>query len=102
VLQVAARHFHQVGNQVVAALELHVDLAKGIGNAVAQFHQPVVGGDGPQHHNDHQTPARSMQLTDMLHLPFDFLEPILRTCLATGQKPTVFLGSTAPYHQAHE
>ena len=36
----------EVGNEVVPALELHVDLPGGIGNAVAALHEPV---EGPHH-----------------------------------------------------
>ncbi|MNF06694.1 hypothetical protein D3C80_2066990 [compost metagenome] len=46
---VAARHFDQIGHQIVAALELHVDLPERIGDAVARHHQTVVGHDGPSH-----------------------------------------------------
>ncbi|MNV58615.1 hypothetical protein D3C71_1510010 [compost metagenome] len=55
VLQIAARHLHQIGNQIVSALELHVDLAKGVGDAVAQLHQPVVDRDGPYQQSDHHS-----------------------------------------------
>jgi len=43
--QVALGRFHQVGDQVVAALELHVDLGEGVLEPVAQGHQTVVDGD---------------------------------------------------------
>jgi hypothetical protein len=48
MLQVFFGGLHQVGDQVVAALELHVDLAEGVGNDVFQPDQPVVGADGPE------------------------------------------------------
>jgi hypothetical protein len=54
VRQVFARHLDQVGNQVVAALELHVDLPEGVGNRVLQPRQAVEGANGPeQHHQGH-------------------------------------------------
>ena len=52
VREIAARHLHQIGNQVIPALELHIDLAKRVGNAVAQLHQPVVDRHSPQPHRD--------------------------------------------------
>src|SRR5262249_53196519 len=42
----------QVRNQVVAALELHVDLREGVLEAVAQRHQAVVDGDRPDREGD--------------------------------------------------
>ena len=43
MLHVLARHVDEVGDQVVAALELHVDLREGVGDLVAAAHQAVVG-----------------------------------------------------------
>ena len=49
VLQVAlARRLDEVGDQVVAALELHVDLREGVGDLVAPAHEAVVGDDRPR------------------------------------------------------
>ena len=45
VLHVALGHLDQVGNQVVAAFELHVDLREGVLVAVPQGHQLVVHPD---------------------------------------------------------
>ena len=42
--------FHQVGNQIVATLQLHIDLCEGVFVAVAEFHQAVVEAD----HEDHR------------------------------------------------
>src|SRR6185295_11514081 len=52
VLQVALRRLHQVGDQVVAALELHVDLRERVLVPVAQRDQPVVDADRPDCESD--------------------------------------------------
>jgi hypothetical protein len=53
VLDVALGGLDQVGNQVVAALQLHVDLREGVLEAIAHRHQAVVDRDRPEHdHND--------------------------------------------------
>jgi hypothetical protein len=56
VLQVALGRLDQVGDQVVAALELHVDLRERVLEAVAQRYQPVVDPDHPgdERHDDRQ------------------------------------------------
>jgi len=46
--EVLARHLHQVGDQVVAPLELHVDLTERVSDGVLQAHQAVVGTHGPE------------------------------------------------------
>ena len=45
MLYIAFRDLHQIGDQVIAASELHVDLGEGVLERVARRHQPVVGGD---------------------------------------------------------
>jgi hypothetical protein len=52
VLHVALRGLDQVGNQVVAACELHVDLGERVLVAVARADQPVVEGDDEPDHED--------------------------------------------------
>lgn len=47
VREIATCHLHQIGNQVIPALELHINLAQRVGNAVSQLHQPVVNSDSP-------------------------------------------------------
>ena len=42
---------HQIGNQVVAALELHINLRKSILKLVAQRHQLVVSHQTPAEHS---------------------------------------------------
>ena len=49
VLQVALGGLDKVGDQVVAALELDVDLREGVHEAVAQLHETVVGTDDVEH-----------------------------------------------------
>ena len=46
--------FHQVGDQFVAALELHVNLRKRVLKAIAQCHQLVVSQDGPDQDTTYQ------------------------------------------------
>ena len=52
VLDVALHRLDQVRNQVVAALELHVDLRERVLEAVAQRDQPVVDRDRPDDERD--------------------------------------------------
>src|ERR1043165_3491691 len=52
VLNVALRRLDQVRNQVVAALELHVDLREGVLEAVPERDQPVVDRDRPYGERD--------------------------------------------------
>jgi hypothetical protein len=47
VLHVPLHRLHQVRNQVVPPLQLHVYLAPGIANLLAQHDEPVVNGDPP-------------------------------------------------------
>ena len=57
VLDVALGHLDQVRDQVVAPLQLHVDLREGVLVAVPQGDQPVVHADDDdrqQEHNHHQ------------------------------------------------
>jgi hypothetical protein len=42
VRQVTFGDLHQIGDQVMATLELHLDLGKGVTKAIAQRHKPVV------------------------------------------------------------
>src|SRR5438128_4564595 len=49
--RVAFDCLHQVGNEVVAALELHVNLRPGILGLYPLAHQAVVNADQPQHNN---------------------------------------------------
>ena len=52
---------HQVGNQIVAPLELHVDLLPGVGHLVLERDEAVVGADDPQDddHKDDQQDDRA-------------------------------------------
>src|SRR5712664_2624688 len=68
VLQIALRGLDQVRDQVVPALELHVDLRERVLVPVAQVDQTVVGGHGEQDHqhggreddpSDHTFPLRT-------------------------------------------
>ena len=52
---VALDGFDEVGNQVVAALELHVDLRPGVVDEVAQVDETVVDGDEPEDEGDENT-----------------------------------------------
>jgi hypothetical protein len=45
--------FHQIGNEVMASLELHVDLGKGIPVTIAQLDQSVVAPDQPKDDQEH-------------------------------------------------
>ena len=45
-------HLHEIGNEIVAALQLHVDLAPGRLPLVAAADQAVVGGHQPQPDSD--------------------------------------------------
>ena len=58
MLDVAFRRFDQVRNQVVAALELHVDLCEGIFKAVPQGHEPVVLTDGKERRDNNKCDNR--------------------------------------------
>ena len=46
---VAFDGFDEVGDEIVAALELHVDLRPGVVDDVAQAHEAVVDRDEPEH-----------------------------------------------------
>ena len=48
MLEVALGGFDEIGDKIVAALELDVDLGEGVFEAVAQGDEAVVNGDGPQ------------------------------------------------------
>jgi hypothetical protein len=52
VLDVALGRLNEIGDQVVAALELHVDLGKGILELVAPAYQAVVYADRPDDDDD--------------------------------------------------
>src|SRR5581483_8340395 len=50
---IALDGFHEIGNQVVTALELHVNIGPGGVGAHPQLHQTVVEADQqPDHYND--------------------------------------------------
>ena len=49
---VALHRLDQVRNQVVALLELHVDVGKGLADALAERDQPVVGRKCEKHEDD--------------------------------------------------
>ena len=44
---------HQLGHQVIALLELHIDIGKGVFAVVAEFHQAIVHGDESNNKNNH-------------------------------------------------
>ena len=48
MLQVFSGDIHQIGNQVIAAFELHVNLPKGIGDGVFKPDQTVVRTHSPE------------------------------------------------------
>jgi hypothetical protein len=50
MLHVALDGFDEIGDQVVAARQLNVDLREGIPDAVALVDQPVVNTDRPEHY----------------------------------------------------
>ena len=52
VLQIAPGHFHQIGHQVVAAFELHINLRKSVVHPVAQLAQAVMHGRSPKNHDN--------------------------------------------------
>jgi len=64
VLHVALDGAHQVGDQVVAPLELHVDLRPRVPDLVPQPHQAVVepGGDRDNRDHDDQPDAHALPL----------------------------------------
>ena len=49
---VALHGLDQVRDQIVALLELHVDVGKGLADALAERDQAVIGAEGEQHEND--------------------------------------------------
>jgi hypothetical protein len=46
--RIALHGLDQIGDQVVALLELHVDVGEGLAATLPQRHQAVVGHDQPQ------------------------------------------------------
>jgi hypothetical protein len=61
---IASGDLDQVGNQVVAALQLHVDLREGVLERVARGHQAVVDAHAPEcdgGHNHQQYQQRKHQ-----------------------------------------
>src|SRR6201999_2642214 len=50
--RIALHRLDQVRNQIVALLELHVDIGKGLVDALAQRDQPVVGAEGEDDEDD--------------------------------------------------
>src|SRR3974390_431027 len=50
--RIALHRLDQVRDQVVALLELHVDVGKGLVDALAECNQPVIRTEGEQHEND--------------------------------------------------
>ena len=49
---VALHGLDQVRDQVVALLELHVDVGEGLADALAERDQPVIGAEREEHEND--------------------------------------------------
>ena len=49
---VALYRLDQVGNEVVALLELHVDVGEGLADPLPHGHELVVDHDDPQHEDD--------------------------------------------------
>src|SRR4051812_21072269 len=49
---IALHRLDQVRDQVVALLELHVDIGKGLADALAQRYQAVVGAERQEHEDD--------------------------------------------------
>ena len=56
---VAFHGFDEIGDQVVAALELHIDLRPGVVHVVAQPHQAVVDRDEPEERAGENIRAKS-------------------------------------------
>ena len=52
VAGVALHGLDQVRDQIVALLELHVDVGKGLADALAERDQPVIGGEREENEND--------------------------------------------------
>ena len=50
--RIALHGLDQVRDQVVALLELHVDIGEGLVDALAQRHQPVIGTEGKENEDD--------------------------------------------------
>jgi hypothetical protein len=48
MFEIALGGFHQVGNEIVSPLQLHIDLGERILEPVAQRNQTVVDPDGPE------------------------------------------------------
>src|SRR5262249_12971034 len=46
------RGLDQVRDQVIAPLQLHIDLREGVLESVARSDQPVVERDDPEHHDE--------------------------------------------------
>ena len=49
---IALHGLDQVRDQIVALLELHVDVGKGLADPLAQRDETVIGAEGKQHEND--------------------------------------------------
>ena len=50
--RIALHGLDQVRDQVVALLELHVDVGKGLADALAERDQPVIGTEGEEDEDD--------------------------------------------------
>jgi hypothetical protein len=68
VLQIAAHGIDQVRDEIVATLELHVDLGEGVAHPVATAHQAVVNryrpadGEGRQD-DEHDQAVRHQEIS---------------------------------------
>ena len=61
---VAANRFDEIRDEVVAAVQFHINLSPGFLDDVAGLHQAVVGGDSPQNpqeNQDQQNPDEGQQ-----------------------------------------
>jgi hypothetical protein len=66
---VAFDGFDQVGNQIVAAFELHVDLSEGVLDAVPGDHQPVVDAHQPEREQEPDAQEHEQGDDDGTHWP---------------------------------
>ena len=52
---IAFHRLHQVRDEVVAELELHVDVGEGLADPLPHGHELVVDHDDPQHEDDNHS-----------------------------------------------
>jgi hypothetical protein len=67
--------FHQIGNEIVAALELDVDLSEGIFESIAQRDEGVVDARDRQAENNDNDEQNSEDDQDSTHNVFGWVGP---------------------------